>query len=195
MKTALVVIDCQNDFKKGASPYSCEMLDDALIRRIGELISFCRRKTIPIVYTQHSIKPDKSNEEFGEPKEVLACIIGTAGWEIVEELKPEAGDFVIQKDKYDAFYGSDLEQTLRAIEADTVIICGVLTNNCVRATAEGAHYRNFTLYIAGDCCGATSYISGRTNEEIHTLTLLDLKERMYETNLVSLKDLRQIFVN
>jgi len=74
MKSALIVIDMQNDFIKDTSPYSCQMLDDKLILRVKKLINFCRKKKISIIYTQHSIKPDKSNTEIGEPKNVRACI-------------------------------------------------------------------------------------------------------------------------
>lgn len=192
MNPALLVIDCQNDFIKGASPYSCDMLDEKLIDRIQNAISFFREKDIPVVYTQHSIKPDKSNAEFGEPEDVRACIIGTKGWEIIEELKPQKDELIIQKDKYDAFYGTNLERVLQRARIDTIILCGVLTNNCVRATAEGAHYRNFKLYVISDCCGATSYISERSAQEIHDITLTDLQERMYETRTISLQGIKDM---
>ena len=193
MKPALLVIDCQNDFKKDASPYACAMLTPELVERTRTLVAFCRERNVPIVYTQHSIKPDKSNAEFGEPEDVRACIVGTEGWEIIEALKPHTGDIVAQKDKYDAFYGAHLNEELRKLYADTLILCGVLTNNCVRATAEGAHYRNFKLVVVSDCSGATSYLPDRTHEEIHDITLCDLKERMYETEIVTLADMKKIF--
>ncbi len=192
MKYALLVIDCQNDFIKGASPYSCEMLDKNLVKKIKELINLCRSKRIPIIYTQHSIKPDKSNAEFGEPPEVRACITGTPGWEIVPALQPQSGDFIIAKDKYDAFYDTDLENVLRKLKVKGLLLSGVLTNNCVRATAEGAHYRGYKIILITDCCGATSYLKDKTHEEIHDITLRDLKERMYETEITTLKDIGNI---
>lgn len=192
MKPALLIIDCQYDFLRDVSYYQCGMFDDTLIGRIRGLIEFCRSRGIPLVYTQHSIKPDKSNAEFGEPEDVRACIVGTKGWGIVDELGLRVGDAVVQKDKYDAFYKTDMEKILRGLGADTLILCGVLTNNCIRATAEGAHYRNFKLFIISDACGATSYIPGKTNEEIHNITLRDLKERMYETEIVTLAELQKL---
>ncbi|MDO8558060.1 MAG: isochorismatase family cysteine hydrolase [bacterium] len=193
MKPALLVIDCQYDFLRDVSPYQCGMLDNALIGRIRSLIEFCRGHGIPVVYTQHSIEPDKSNAEFGEPEGVRACIISTKGWEIIEDLKPRAGDAVVKKDKYDAFYKTDMENVLQSLGVDTLILCGVLTNNCIRATAEGAHYRNFKLFIITDASGATSYIPEKTNEEIHDITLRDLKERMYETAVITNAELKKLF--
>lgn len=182
MRSAFIIIDCQNDFIRGQSPYECEMLDAKLINRIKKLLMFAREYGAPIVFTQHSIKSDKSNVEFGEPEDVRACIIGTPGWKIISELKPQKGERIVQKDKYDAFVNTQLKKILKKdLKIDTVIIAGVLTNNCVRATAEGAHYRNFKIIVVSDCCGASSYCKGKTAEEIHDLTLEDLKGRMYET--------------
>lgn len=190
MKYALLIIDMQNDFIKDSSEYSCQMLDNNLIQRVKRLIEFSREKEIPVIYTQHSIRPDKSNAEVGEPENVRACIAGSKGWEIIDELKPdESKDHIVIKDKYDAFYGTELGYLLKNKEIDTVIICGVLTNNCVRATAEGAHYRGFKIIIVKDCCGATSYLDHLTHEQIHYITLRDLKERMYETRLLKLDGL------
>jgi len=192
MKYALLVIDMQNDFIKDSSEYSCQMLDNNLIQRVKRLIEFSREKEIPIIYTQHSIRPDKSNAEVGEPEDIRACIVRTNGWEIINELKPYRSDYILKKDKYDAFYGTELGYLLRRDEIDIVIICGVLTNNCVRATAEGAHYRGFKIIIVKDCCGATSYLDDMTHEQIHYITLIDMKERMYETRLLKLDKILEV---
>ncbi len=193
MKSALLVIDCQNDFIKNSSPYQCGMLDDGLISNIADLIKFCRKNRIPVVYTQHGIKSDKSNAEFGEPINVRACIIGTRGWEIIDSLKPANSEPVVQKDKYDAFYGTDLQAALQKLDAEQLIICGVLTNNCVRATAEGAHYRNYKITLIEDCCGGTSYVAKITDRKIHDITLKDLCERMYETKTATLSKFKSFF--
>lgn len=185
MKPALIVIDCQNDFIKGHSSYECEMLDEKLIGRISKLLMWSRERGFPIVFTQHSIKPDKSNVEFGEPDDIRACIVGEPGWKIVDDLSPAKGEYIVRKDKYDAFVGTNLEKLLRKLKIDTVILAGVLTNNCVRATAEGAHYRNFKVIVVSDCTGATSCNKGLTSERVHELTLEDLKGRMYETEIMT----------
>jgi ureidoacrylate peracid hydrolase len=198
MKPALIVIDCQNDFIKDSSSYYikdpsdyfCQMLDSKLIGRIKQLIEFCRNKKIPVIFTQHSIKPDKSNAEVDEPKDFKACIIGTKGWKIIKGLEPKKGELIVRKDRFDAFYNTSLEKILKKLKIDSVILCGVLTNNCVRATAEGAYYRNFRLILVSDCCGGTSYLPDKKHEEIHDITLRDLKERTYDTKLVSLKELK-----
>lgn len=191
MKYALIVIDCQNDFIKNRSSYSCQMLDGDLTLRIKHLIDFCRTKRIPIVYTQHSIKSDKSNAEMDEPENVRVCIIGTEGWDIISELKPHKNDSIVRKDKYDAFIHTNLAKVLKKIKSDTLILAGVLTNNCVRATVEGAHYRNFKTILISDACGATSYIKHMSHQKIHRITLQDLMGRVYSTRMMKTADLKK----
>lgn len=188
-KTALLVIDVQNDFIRDASPYSAQMLDRALISRIKKLINKARRSKLQIIFTQHTINPDKSNAEKDEPKNVRACIGGTRGWEIIKELKPRKKEIVVKKDKYDAFLDANLNTILSNLKIENLIICGVLTNNCVRATTEGAHHRGYRVAVVSDCCGATSYISDFTSEQIHDITLRDLAERVYGLELVRLKEI------
>ncbi len=192
MKPALLVIDMQNDFRKGASAYSCEMLDDGLVGRVKQLIGLCRQKNVPIVYTQHTIKPDKSNAENGEPADVRACIQGTEGWKIIKEVEPQQKDSIVLKHRADAFFESKLSEALKNLNADTVIICGVWTNNCVRATAEASYARDYKLILVSDCCGANSFAEGYTAEEVNDFTLKELKERTYETQLVTLDELKNI---
>lgn len=203
MKPALLVIDMQNDFRKGASAYACEMLDGGLIGRVKRLIEICRQKNISIVYTQHTIKPDKSNAENGEPADVRACIQGTEGWKIISELlevggayfnrsEPKRKDSIVLKHRADSFFESRLAEALKNLDADAVIVCGVWTNNCVRATAEAAYARNYKIVLVSDCCGANSLVGGFTAEQANEFTLKELKERTYDTQLITIEELKNI---
>ena len=192
MKPALLVIDMQNDFKKGASAYSCEMLDDGLTGRVKQLIEICRQKNVPIVYTQHTIKADKSNAENGEPADVRVCIQNTEGWKIIKELETKQKDNIVLKHRADAFFESKLSEALKNLKADTVIVCGVWTNNCVRATAEASYARNYKIILVSDCCGANSFVDGFTPEQVNDFTLKELKERTYGTQLLMLDEIKNI---
>lgn len=204
-KMALLVVDVQNDFKRDASYYECPMLDKRLLSRIRNLIDFCRTKNIPVMFTRHTILPDKSDAEIGEPESVRACILGTDGWQVAPEVDPRTDDLYVNKHRFDAFYRSNLEDKLRELGADTVVICGVWSNNCVRATAEGAYYRNYKLVIVSDCCGAKDFVAiNETNENWLTwyplkrllaqfasrYALRELKYRTYLTELMTLKDFK-----
>jgi len=115
--------------------------------------------------------------------------IGTKGWEIIEEVKHRKEDIIIRKDRFSAFFNTNLENVLKDLKVDTLILCEILTNNCVRATAEDAYYRNYKLILVSDCCGATSYVKEYTHEEVHRFTLEELKERTYKTKVVKLNSL------
>ena len=177
MKPALIVVDVQNDFKKDASEYQCPELDDRLLANIKDLVVFCRFKNIPVIFTQHSIKSDKSNAEHGEPDSVRACIEGTDGWQVAQEIKPEPEDYFVKKHKFDAFYQSQIGDLLKKLGVDSVIICGLWTNNCVRATAEGAYYRDYDLILVSDCCGAMDFLDGKNHLKVSDYILNELRER------------------
>ena len=191
-KSALIVVDVQNDFKKDASEYQCPELDDKLLASIKELVVFCRSINIPVIFTQHSIKSDKSNAERGEPDSVRACIEDTNGWQVAQEIEPRPEDYFVTKHKFDAFYESKLEDLLKKLKVDTVIICGVWTNNCVRATAEGAYYRNHKLILISDCCGAVDFVDDKDPKKVSMYTLKELKERTYLTKLLTLEALKEL---
>lgn len=67
------------------------------------------------------------------------------------ELGPEPGDYVITtKRRLSAFYGTDLEITLRALEVETILLIGVNTNTCVQCTALDAFNRDFGVVVVAD---------------------------------------------
>jgi ureidoacrylate peracid hydrolase len=193
MKAALIVVDVQNDFKKGAGAYACPELDEDLLSRIESLVDFCRSNGIPVIFTRHTIMPNKSNAELGEPNEVRACIKLTDGWHVAEEVGSKEDDWFVNKDRFDAFYMSGLESITDHLDIDTVIICGVWTNNCVRATAEGAYYRNYRLVLISDCCGAVDFVDKKNHRGVSIYTLEELKERTYLTKLLTLERFKEQF--
>ncbi|MCS7115754.1 MAG: cysteine hydrolase [Nitrososphaerota archaeon] len=79
-------------------------------------------------------------------------IVGSVQTEIMPEVAPQKGDYVIDnKKRLSAFYGTDLEILLRTLKVDTLIIVGVNTNTCVLCTAFEAFNRDFKVIIVSDC--------------------------------------------
>ncbi len=64
-------------------------------------------------------------------------------------------DWYIEKTRLSAFYNTNLEATLRALNAETVLFAGVLTNQCVAATSKDANFRDFKPIVVEDCTGTT----------------------------------------
>lgn len=174
-RTALLVIDMQNDFvKKGA------ILEVPKIRhqipKIKRLIETCRKLGIPVIYTRQVYRADTKVKPL--VLEILPLLEkeglrdGTKGAEICEDLKPEAGDIVVRKMGYSGFYNTELESVLRNIngrrQVDTVIICGTVTNVCCESTARDAFERDYKVVFASD-------ITSAWTDEFQTLTLRNIE--------------------
>jgi nicotinamidase-related amidase len=149
VKTALIVVDMQNDFvKEGGTLVVPDA--EATVPTIRGLLDSARESGIKVVFTQ-----DTHNE--GDPEwEIWPEHVreGSWGWEIVEELKPLEDEVVIRKVRYDAFYGTHLDHFLRIWDVDTLIICGTVANICVHYTAASAALRWYGVIIPKDATSA-----------------------------------------
>ncbi len=153
---ALLIVDVQHDFVDEDGAVPCQ---DAprVVSRIKELSVEARRSGIPIIYTREVHRPQKV--DFGrelDGNEALHCVEGTRGAEIVEELAPKESDYVINKRRYSAFFGTDLAILLKGLAVDTLVITGVATDVCVYLTAMDAHQFDFTVRIPKDCVAGSS---------------------------------------
>ncbi|MFE9173694.1 isochorismatase family protein [Streptomyces kebangsaanensis] len=162
-KTALLVIDMQNDFVLEGYPMEVPMARRR-IPRMQEAVAECRAAGIPVVYTRH-ILLDTFNvsplETAYNPALLSAGMRkGSFGSEIIDDLKPGSDDVVIVKHRYDAFHNTQLENVLTSIsglrQVDTVIIIGTLTEVCCDSTARGAYMRDFKVAFVSDATGALS---------------------------------------
>ncbi len=160
--TALVVIDAQNDFLHPEGWYSARGIDIGHMQRCIEplkaLVGAARAKGIPIVWTRHGIRGVEDGGPFMQLRPFLAdggLRRETWGWEVLAELSPQPDDWYVAKTRLSAFYGTDLEVVLRGIGAETVLMTGVLTNQCVAATSKDAMFRDFKPIVIEECTGTT----------------------------------------
>jgi nicotinamidase-related amidase len=156
-KTALLVIDMQDEFVKPHwTPY---WVPEAtrIVRRVRRLISFCRSKKIPVIFTAfartHSYLDRPKSGAFmpnryeGKVRDDPSYFLEGRIW---HELSPIEGEVVIHKPSYGAFYDTPLETILKNLGRDTVVICGTLTNFCCGATARQAYERGFNVVVGSD---------------------------------------------
>ena len=118
-RTALVVIDMQNDFVHRGGGL---LVPDAgaTIPAIGRLLDLARASRMRVVYSQDTHRQGDPEWEIWPEH----CREGSWGWEIVAELAPGIDDTVLRKARYDAFYGTPLDDILRLWGVDTLVICG-----------------------------------------------------------------------
>lgn len=148
-RTALVIVDMQNDFvKEGGALVVPDA--EATIPAIRRLLALARESGMKIVFTQDTHGED--DPEWGIWGEHARE--GSWGWRIVEELAPREDELVIRKVRYDGFYGTHLEHFLRLWGVDTLIICGTVANICVHYTAASAALRWFDVIIPRDATSA-----------------------------------------
>jgi nicotinamidase-related amidase len=150
-RTALIVVDMQNDFVKEGGSLVVPGAE-ATIPTIQHLLDLARESGMKVVFTQDThnhgdpeweIWPEHAREE-------------SWGWRIVEELAPREEELVIRKVRYDAFYGTHLDHFLRLWGVDTLIICGTVANICVHYTAASAALQWYDVIIPKDATSALS---------------------------------------
>ncbi|QIS15204.1 isochorismatase family protein [Nocardia arthritidis] len=127
--TALLVIDVQDAFVAGTYER------DAVISRIGDLVTQARRDDVPVIWIQHS------NDEVP---------IGSDGWAIVAELKPADTERRIEKKYGDSFEDTALESILADLGIGRLVISGAQTDGCIRSTLHGALTRGYDTILVSD---------------------------------------------
>lgn len=162
-KSALIVVDMQNDFVLDGYPMAVPNARKA-IPNIQRMIAAARESGIPVMFTQHTLLDDAFNsplEAAYNPKLFeVGMRRGTFGWIVIDDLAPQPHDTLIEKYRYNAFHNTLLEPTLRTIRGlnviDTVIITGTLTEVCCDSTARGAYMRDFKVAFIDDATGGLS---------------------------------------
>ncbi|MFA0767571.1 MAG: hypothetical protein OXFUSZZB_000899 [Candidatus Fervidibacter sp.] len=163
--TALLIVDMQNDFVKEGGKLVVPTAKDT-VPAIRQLLDLARQHGMFVAYTQDTHLPnDPEFPIWGEH-----CLIGTWGWEIVDELKPQPNELVVQKRRYDGFYGTTLEHDLRVAGVDTLIVTGTVANICVLHTAGSAALRWFKVIVPKDGISAlTDFDMEAALRQIHFL--------------------------
>lgn len=165
-RSALLVIDFQNDFLSDEGHYARHGRDVARMRRIlpavTELIDAARVCGARVVFVQQSTLRDGGSDSDAwlyfktrDGKGPDYTLEGSWGEELYE-LVPREGEPRIRKFRPSAFHGTDLAEQLRAMGVETVVTCGVLTQGCVLATTLDASFHDFYTLVARDAVASPS---------------------------------------
>jgi nicotinamidase/pyrazinamidase len=146
-KEALLIIDMLNDFVLKGAPLEVPETRK-VVPNINREIEKARSEGNPVIYICDTHAPDdKEFSKFGWPTHAVK---GTKGAEVVDELKPQKGDLVIQKSSYSGFYNTDLDKTLKKLGIDSIRLTGCVTHICVMFTASDAVLRDYKVTIVED---------------------------------------------
>jgi ureidoacrylate peracid hydrolase len=151
-RAALLNVDMQNCFVHG-SPIAAP---DGLVieERINRLAAACRNAGILVIHTSIVTRPDGSSmgllREFSPPVKGGILQQGSHSAALHKGLVVDPRDILLDKPRFGAFYGTDLELILRGRGIDTLIISGVATNICCETTAREAMVRDFRVFFLSD---------------------------------------------
>jgi nicotinamidase-related amidase len=151
-KLALVNVDLQNVFVEGTPISAPDGLE--VVARVNKLTAACRKAGVLVIHTAHLTRPDGSNVgvmgELIPPVGEGMIAKGSFTAAFHKDLKIEPTDIVLEKPRYGAFHGTDLELILRSRGIDSVIITGIHTNVCAETTAREAAVRDFRVFFLSD---------------------------------------------
>ena len=151
-RTALLNVDMQRCFVEGTPLAAPDGL--ALAERVNRLSAVCRAAGVTVVHTRGWMSPDGS--DLGVMGEIVPPFLyglytaGAATAELHDAVVVEEGDVILNKPRYGAFTGSELERILRSRGIDTVVITGIATNICCETTAREAAQLDFRVFFLSD---------------------------------------------
>ena len=168
-RTALLVIDMQRSFLHPEASLYVPTAQE-ILPRTKELVEFCRRAAIPVVFTEFVARPEiptLRKDPFG-PEHLPKPAGGPAGLglpsgscmkeetgpecpDTIEELKPLPGEPVIKAYTLDKFYGTPLDMLLRSMDIRYLMVTGLLADLCVAATVYSANAREYRVTAITDC--------------------------------------------
>jgi nicotinamidase-related amidase len=148
------------------------------VDKTAELLAVARANKVPVVHVkglQNGMKPWVHRHR--EPSS-LSAEMQHKGTEIVDEVKPIAGEVVIEKTAPSGFQGTPLMFHLNSLGVDTLIVCGETTSGCVRATVVDGATARFRMGVVSEC------VFDRT-EASHYMNLYDMHQKY--SDVVSLE--------
>ncbi len=174
-RTALLNIDLQNCFVEGSPIAAPE--GPLVLERVNRLAEACRKAGILVIHASIVLRPDHSNmgtlSEFSPFVAEGILDRGSESAALHKNLVIDPRDILLEKPRFGAFHGTDLELILRKRAIDTVIISGVATNVCCETTAREAAVRDFRVFFLSDGT-ATAAMGGASAEELQKATCATL---------------------
>jgi len=177
---ALVVVDMCKAFIDSSSPLGFEC--DELIQANINLVNKFRLNKHPVIFTTTIYRNASEASVFRSKIPALNILEPESdAISFIDDLAPLKDEILIEKKFASAFFQTKLTDSLLKIQADSIVICGVTTSGCVRATAVDSLQNNFPTTIAEDCVGDRDL-------DAHKANLYDLQSKyadVIHSNLIS----------
>lgn len=195
-KTAVIVVDMQNDFGTKGGMFDRAGIDISGIQKAidptARVLAAARQAGVKIVYLKMGYRPDLS--DLGAPdsvnrvrhlrlgvgetihapdgRESRILIRDTWNTDIVSDLKPQADDLIVYKTRFSGFYETDLDARLKQMGIKYLIITGCTTGICVESTVRDAMFRDYLCVLLADCMNEPiGYGLPRSNHDASLLAI------------------------
>jgi len=170
MKTTLILVDVINDFfhPLGTNYHTAHK---AVLPKIISMLEYARHKGMPII---HAMERHRVNhDDFEWRKLPVHDIEGSFEANPAEGIAIQTGEYAVYKRRYSAFFATDLELLLRELNVGRVILVGVKTNVCVRATAQDAFAYGYQVWVVKDAVASN-------RQRMHDASLEDINHYLGE---------------
>ena len=168
-RPALIVVDVVAGFTDPACPLGSEA--DAVVRANVELMNAFHQADLPVVLTTVVYHNEEQASVFRARIPALNLLTPDSPWVQFDQRLPiTATDLQLEKRHASSFHGTDLDNWLRAKDVDTVIVTGLTTSGCVRATAVDGLQNNYRVLVPREACGDR-------DEQAHEANLYDLSAK------------------
>lgn len=191
MKSVFIGIDYIYDIthkngKIARSYEQCEVRD--IINKTNFMMKVCKENNIPIIlvkvgFNKNYFDQPKSSKIFGTAHIIRSLELESQGTKFHPELNYNMADLIITKPRISAFYGTNLDATLRANKVQKLLISGVSTSWAVQSTVRDAHDRDYEVLVIEDACAAQKL--QEHDESIHLLSRISeiITTRFFDGNL------------
>ena len=198
-RTAVVVVDMQNDFCSKGGMFDRAGVDISMVQRaVGPTLNAllaARQARIKIVYLKMGFRPDLSDLgdtdspnrvrhlRFGVGQPCIApdgrqgrfLVRDTWNTDVIEKLRPQPEDLVLYKHRFSGFYQTELDDALLRLGIKNLIFTGCTTSICVDSTIRDAMFRDYRCVLLADCTGEPiGSVLARSNHEASLLTIQTL---------------------
>ena len=176
LRTAVIVVDMENDFGAKGGMFDRAGLNISLIQKVitptAKVLTAARQAGIKVIYLKMAYHPDLSDlGAEGSPNRVqhlLYMHVGDTitapdgskgrilirdnwGTNIIPELKPQVNDIEIYKTRFSGFYQTVLDSMLKQLRIKHLIVTGCTTSVCVESTVRDAMFRDYSPVVLEDC--------------------------------------------
>ena len=165
-RPALLLVDMINGFTNSACPLGTDCPE--VVAANARLLAAFRERSLPVVFTTVVYHNEDQAKVFRARIPALNCLSPDSEWVKVDPaLQPLAGELIVEKQWASSFFGTELDAQLKALNVDTLIVTGLTTSGCVRATVVDGLQHDYVVIVAEEAVGDR-------NADAHAANLFDM---------------------